>query len=109
MTPVTTVNMATSVRQRLLNKAREQRTDFNLMLTRYGLERFLYRLCRSAYSDRFVLKGAMLFPLWGIAGFVLPPLSALSQGMPFTETWPAGGTWHRADRLLLQHQVNLIV
>ena len=69
MTPVTTVNMAASVRQRLLNKAREQRADFNLMLTRYGLERLLYRLSVSEHSNRFVLKGAMLFPLWGIDGF----------------------------------------
>lgn len=35
------------------------------MLTRYGLERLLYRLGRSPYRDRFVLKGAMLFSLWG--------------------------------------------
>ena len=66
---MTTVNMAASVRQRLLNKAREQRTDFNLLLTRYGLERLLYRLSKSEYRNRFVLKGAMLFPLWDIDGF----------------------------------------
>lgn len=29
-------NMAASVRQRLLNRAREQREDFNLLLTRYA-------------------------------------------------------------------------
>lgn len=62
-------NMAASVRQKLLNKAKAEQSDFNLMLTRYGLERFLYRLGRSDYSNRFVLKGAMLFPLWGIEGF----------------------------------------
>ncbi len=69
MTPTSTRNMAASVRQKLLNKAREQQTDFNLLLTRYGHERFLYRLSKSAYSSNFVLKGAMLFPLWGIGGF----------------------------------------
>ena len=69
MTPISTRNMAASVRQRLLNKAREQQADFNLLLTRYGLERFLYRLSKSTYSSNFVLKGAMLFPLWGIGGF----------------------------------------
>jgi len=62
-------NMAASVRQKLLNKAKAEQSDFNLMLTRYGLERFLYRLGKSDYSNRFVLKGAMLFPLWGIEGF----------------------------------------
>lgn len=62
-------NTAASVRQRLLNKSRESHTDFNLILTRYGLERFLYRLSRSAYGARFILKGAMLFPLWGVYSF----------------------------------------
>ena len=58
------VNLTASVRQRLLNRAREKGEDFNLILTRYGLERLLYRLARSRYADRFVLKGAMLFAVW---------------------------------------------
>ena len=37
-------NVAVSVRQKLLNIAKEQEEDFNLVLTRYGLERVLYRL-----------------------------------------------------------------
>lgn len=56
--------MAASVRQRLMNKAREQKEDFGIVLTRYGLERLLYRLSQSAYREQFVLKGAMLFQLW---------------------------------------------
>jgi hypothetical protein len=36
-----------------------------LLLTRYALERLLYRLGKSSYRDRFILKGAMLFLLWG--------------------------------------------
>ena len=35
-----------------------------VLLTRYVLERFLYRLSQSPYQDRFVVKGAMLFLLW---------------------------------------------
>lgn len=58
-------NMAASVRDRLLALARERREDFQLLLTKYGLERLLYRLSQSAYRDRFILKGAMLFVLWG--------------------------------------------
>jgi len=58
------VNLTASVRQRLLNRAREKGEDFNLVLTRYALERLLYRLARSKYTDRFVLKGAMLFAVW---------------------------------------------
>lgn len=57
-------NVAASVRQRLLNKTRETGEDFQLLLTRYALERFLYRLGNSQYSGKFVLKGAMLYLLW---------------------------------------------
>ena len=57
-------HLAASVRQRLLNLAIAQKEDFNLVLTRYGIERLLYRLERSAQGERFILKGAMLFILW---------------------------------------------
>jgi len=57
-------NRAASVRARLLNRARTERMDFNLMLTRYSLERLLYRLSVSAWADQFLLKGALLFDLW---------------------------------------------
>ena len=58
-------NLAASVRQRLMNVARAQKEDFQLILTRYALERLLYRLSQSEYRDVFVLKGAILFQLWG--------------------------------------------
>jgi hypothetical protein len=57
-------NIAASVRARLLNRARETRQDFNLVPTRYALERLLYRLSVSPHTDLFVLKGALLFDLW---------------------------------------------
>ena len=57
-------NTAVSVRARLLTRARETRQDFNLVLTRYALERLLYRLSISPYADQFLLKGALLFDLW---------------------------------------------
>lgn len=60
-----------SIRQRLLNLAREQRVDFNLVLQRYAAERFLYRLSASHEVDRFTLKGAALFRVW--AGQELRP------------------------------------
>lgn len=53
-----------SVRQRLLNLSRKRKEDFNLILTRYTVERFLYRLSCSEYAERFVLKGAMLMAIW---------------------------------------------
>lgn len=57
-------NKAASIRARLLNKAQLARQDFNWLLTRYGLERFLYRLSISPWKDQFLLKGALLFDLW---------------------------------------------
>jgi hypothetical protein len=57
-------NLSASVRQRLLNLATERKEDFGLLLTRYGLERFLYRLSISPHRDAFVLKGALLLQLW---------------------------------------------
>jgi predicted nucleotidyltransferase component of viral defense system len=57
-------NLPASVRQRLMNLARARNEDFQFMLTRYALERLLYRLSQSAHRDVFVLKGAMLFQLW---------------------------------------------
>ena len=57
-------NIAASVRQRLRNLAQERQEDFQNILTRYALERFLYRLNQSKHQDKFILKGAMLFTLW---------------------------------------------
>jgi Nucleotidyl transferase AbiEii toxin, Type IV TA system len=57
-------NIPASVRQRLLNLARERKEDFGLLLTKYSLQRVLYRIAESKYRDQFVLKGALLFELW---------------------------------------------
>ena len=57
-------NIAASIRQRLLNLARDRKEEFQLVLIRYTLERLLYRLSRSPHTDQFLLKGAMLFQLW---------------------------------------------
>lgn len=50
--------------QRLRNLARERGEDVNALLSQYAVERLLYRISRSSQSDRFVLKGAMLFRVW---------------------------------------------
>jgi predicted nucleotidyltransferase component of viral defense system len=55
---------AISVHDRLLNRAHSTGEDFNLLLTRYSLERFLYRISISEYKGQFLLKGALLFDLW---------------------------------------------
>lgn len=59
-----TTNLTASVRQRLMNLARARNEEFGLILTRYGIERLLYRLSQSDYRSSFVLKGALLFELW---------------------------------------------
>ena len=57
-------NIAESVRARLLNIAKKEDSDFETVLIRFILERFLYRLSQSEYAQKFLLKGAMLFSLW---------------------------------------------
>lgn len=57
-------NVAACVRTRLLNRARETKQDFNLVLTRYAIERLLYRISISQHADQFLLKGALLLDLW---------------------------------------------
>ena len=53
-----------SIRTRLLNLSRENGEAFDFVLSRFGIERFLYRLSISGEADRFVLKGATLFHVW---------------------------------------------
>jgi hypothetical protein len=57
-------NMGASVRARLRTIARERNQPFQLLLTRFVLERLLYRLSSTPHRDRFVLKGAMLMTAW---------------------------------------------
>lgn len=64
MSKSTPINVAASVKQRLLNRARANKEDFNLLLTKYGLERVLYRISKSQHQDIFILKGALLFEIW---------------------------------------------
>ena len=59
-----TQDLAASIRARLLNLAKANNTDFNQLLVRYALERFLYRISQSKYSNQFLLKGALLFVIW---------------------------------------------
>ena len=57
-------NMGASVRARLLKIAKDRNQTFDLLLTRYVLERLLYRLTTTKHRDDFVLKGAMLMTAW---------------------------------------------
>jgi len=57
-------NISASVHQRLLRKARESARPFNELLQYFTIERFIYRLSKSRYADRFILKGALMFSAW---------------------------------------------
>jgi len=57
-------NIAASVRQRLLNKARETGRPFSELVQYFAMERFLYRLSKSRFADKFVLKGALMLTAW---------------------------------------------
>lgn len=58
------VNIAASVKARLLRLAREERQPFDVLLVRFVLERLLYRLSMSPLRDQFILKGGLLLALW---------------------------------------------
>lgn len=57
-------NLSASVKKRLLNLSRQNQVEFNALLTKYGLERFLYRMSVSRTRTHFILKGALLFGVW---------------------------------------------
>jgi len=59
-----TTGRAASVHARLLARAKQRGEDFNLILGRYAVERFLYRLSISNARENYWLKGALLFDLW---------------------------------------------
>lgn len=57
-------NMGASVRARLLAIAKQRDQPLELLLTRYVLERLLWRLAQTAHRRRFALKGALLMTTW---------------------------------------------
>ncbi len=61
---MSTSNIAASIRQRLLNRARQDKRPFNELLQYYAMERFLYRLSQSAHAECFILKGALMLRVW---------------------------------------------
>ncbi|MGC9423469.1 nucleotidyl transferase AbiEii/AbiGii toxin family protein [Vibrio sp.] len=57
-------NIPASIRQRLLNRAKNDKRPFNELLQYYAMERFLFRLSQSKHADRFILKGALMLRVW---------------------------------------------
>ncbi len=102
MRPVS--NLPASVRARLLNLYKAEGQTFQSVLTRYAIERLLYRLAVSPHAGHFVLKGAQLFRLWfdtphrttkdlDLAGYGLgsaEDLARMFQGLCAAEVKPDG-------------------
>ena len=57
-------NIAASIRQKLLNLARDTGRPFSEVLQFYAMERFLYRLSVSEHKDKLILKGALMLIAW---------------------------------------------
>lgn len=103
-------NLPASIRQRLLNKAHATNRPFSEILQYYAIERFLYRISRSSYSDQFILKGALMFLAWGASvyrptrdidflGFTTNDLEAVTriiQDICVREVEPDGLTFDRS-------------
>ncbi len=99
-------DIASSVRQRLLDLSRTRNEDFQLILTRFASERLLYRLSQSKHAERFMLKGALLFALW--TGRMLRPtrdVDLLGSGAPGTEALAT--TFREVCEIQLDHDDGL--
>jgi len=119
-----THGLSRSVHARLVQRAQSLGVDANLLLTRFATERFLYRLSRTPYAERFVLKGALLMLVWlgetirptrdadllgfgepdelekiigSISKFMEPAINAASTEAPLAKTWRPGGPWKRIE------------
>ena len=88
-----------SVLARLLNLSRSTGENCNLLLSRFAIERPLYRLSVSPHAGNFVLKGALLFALWcdtpvslvvainGLGGLLNRAISVCGLGANFEPAW----------------------
>jgi len=59
-------NIPASILARLRNQADERNRPFAEVLQYYAMERVLYRLSKTRYADKFILKGGLLFHVWNL-------------------------------------------
>jgi len=57
-------NIPASVRARLLNEARQRGESYDQILQYFAIERFLYRLSKTEWGCRLILKGAIMLRAW---------------------------------------------
>lgn len=103
-------NLTASVRDRLSNRAKGTKRPFDELLQYFAMERFLYRLSRSKYKDKVVLKGALMFVVWraprsratrdidllGRMGSAIEQLKAMVKEVCRVEVEPDGITFNPA-------------
>lgn len=74
---------AASIRARLLAHTKKHHDDYQRVLTRYAIERLLFRLSKTEAAEHYVLKGAMLLVTWPEHAFrPTGDLDLLGQGDP---------------------------
>jgi predicted nucleotidyltransferase component of viral defense system len=61
-----TRNIPASILARLKSQARITGRPFAEILQYYAMERFLFRLSKTKYADKFILKGGLLFYAWNL-------------------------------------------
>ncbi len=64
MSSIVKGDIPASIRQRLFDLSKRENRPFGEVLQYYAMERFLFRLSKSEYTDRFILKGALLLAVW---------------------------------------------
>jgi hypothetical protein len=62
-----TRDVSAGVRGRLENIAKQSKRPLQELMQYFAMERFLFRLSQSEHAERFVLKGALMFTVWGTA------------------------------------------
>jgi len=60
-------NISASILSLLRNQSDELNRPFAEVLQYYAMERFLYRLSKTKYADKFILKGGLLFYAWNLS------------------------------------------
>ncbi len=62
----TVKNVPASILARLRNQTEVMERPFAEILQYFAMERFLYRLSKTKYADKFILKGGLLFYVWSL-------------------------------------------
>jgi hypothetical protein len=70
-------NVTASIQARLKNEAERQGRPFAEIIQYYAMESFLFRLSRTKYASKFILKGSLLFYVWNL------PLRRPTKDMDF--------------------------